>query len=327
MNPVGELKRVSLRLVWRHEEAEFTPWLLENIGLLGRTLGLELDLVEREVSSGDFFADLVAKDLNTNRLVLIENQLEPTDHNHLGEIMTYAANRKAGVIVWISPEFRDEHRQALEWLNDVTDEDVDFFGVQLDLFQIGDSLPAPSFSIVAKPSNWKKERQRRLTQSFSPLREAYHAFFAELLKELKAKSPRSTAAQNVGYNNWLSLSGGRSGFSYSFSFTQDRRFRVELYFDVGEQSANKRAFDLLKQDEASLISAVGEPLAWERLDARRACRIGLYYGKNVQVIDPSDVLLELRKWAVSSFLKLKTAFDSRVRALRFEEPADATPIP
>jgi hypothetical protein len=323
MSPLGELTRVNLRTVWEHEEAEFTPWLLENIGLLGKTLGLELDLVEREVSSGDFFADLVAKDLNSNRLVLIENQLEPTDHHHLGEIMTYAGNRKAGVIVWISPTFRDEHRQALEWLNDVTDEDVDFFGIQLDLYKIGTSLPAPLFSIVAKPSNWKKERQRRLRE-YSPLREAYHVFFGELLKALKAKSPRSTSAQNVGYNNWFSIAGGRFGFSYSFSFTQTRRFRVELYIDVGDQAANKKAFDLLKDDESALTSQLGEPLAWERLDAKRASRVGLYCAKSIQATDSADDLIELRRWAVEAFLKLRSALDSRVRALRLDEDVIAT---
>jgi hypothetical protein len=313
---LGQLKRLSPKEVWKHEAAEFTPWLRENISLLADTLGMEVDLVEREVPVGDFAADLVAKDLNSDRWVVIENQLDPTDHRHLGQVLTYAANRKAGVIVWISPEFRDEHRQALEWLNDVTGEDIDFFGLQLELLQIDDSSAAPNFSVVARPSAWQKESRRR--GQITPRQQAYHEFFSALLKELKARAPGITSAQSVGYDNWFAFSTGRPGFSYSFSFALNKRFRVELYIDQGDQELNKAAFDLLHSQKDTISAEVGLPVEWERLDTKRACRIAVYTRENIRVTDPPDALAELRKWAVDTGVRFRGAMGPRIQGLKLE---------
>jgi hypothetical protein len=315
MKGLGELKRINPRQVWKNETTEFTPWLRENLAQLASTLALELDLVEREAPVGDFAADLVAKDLNSDRFVVIENQLDSTDHKHLGQVLTYAANKKAGVIVWISPQFRDEHRQALEWLNDVTDEDIDFFGLQLELLQIDDSALAPNFSIVAKPSAWQKETRKR--SQVTPRQQAYHEFFSALLKELRARAPHITSAESVGYESWFAFAAGRTGFSYSFSFTQDKRFRVELYLDMGDQELNKKAFDLLKEDQEAIAQEVGQPIEWERLDAKRACRVAIYKGAS-RITDPPEALAELRKWALQTAIQFRKALTPRIQRLKLE---------
>ena len=312
--PLGELKRLNARQAWKNEASEFTPWLRDNIVLLANTLGLELDLVQCEVAMGDFAADLVAKDLNSGRFVVIENQLDPTDHKHLGQILTYAANTKAGVMVWISPKFRDEHRQALEWLNDITDEDIDFFGLQLEVLQIDDSAPAPNFSVAAKPSAWTKATRR--SGQATPRQQAYHEFFAALIGELKSKAPHITSAQNAGYDSWFAFSAGRPGFSYSFAFTQDKRFRVELYIDTGTREANERAFDLLQEDQAAIIQEVGLPIVWERLDTKRACRVAVYHGCSSQITDPPEALQEIRHWAVQTAIQFRTALAPRIQRLK-----------
>lgn len=133
---LAKIERVDLREAWRNEARDFTPWLAENIAELGEALGMELELQETEAAVGDYSLDVLATDLNENRPVIIENQLEATNHTHLGQLLTYAAGHDANVIVWLTKEFRDEHRAALDWLNQRTDDNTQFFGVVVELWRI-----------------------------------------------------------------------------------------------------------------------------------------------------------------------------------------------
>jgi hypothetical protein len=153
---LGRLEKVELRGVWTSEARDFTPWLAqeENLALLGEVLEIELELESQETNVGPFRADILCKDTATGHWVLIENQIERTDHNHLGQLLTYAAGLKAVTIVWISAQFTDEHRAALDWLNEVTNSDVNFFGLEIELWKIGDSAIAPKFNVVSKPNEW-----------------------------------------------------------------------------------------------------------------------------------------------------------------------------
>ena len=157
---LSRLKRVDLRAAWPDEAAHFTPWLAqqENLELLGETLGMPLELEATERSVGPFAADILCKDPVSERWVLIENQLEQTDHTHLGQIITYAAGLNAVTVIWIARKFVEEHRAALDWLNEITAEGTDFFGVEVELWRIGDSPQvAPKFNIVSKPNAWSKQ--------------------------------------------------------------------------------------------------------------------------------------------------------------------------
>lgn len=161
---LGRLEDVVLREVWKDEARDFTPWLArpENLELLENTLGLglEADTVETEKDVGPFRADILCQETGSDRWVLIENQLGGTDHIHLGQLLTYAAGRRAMTVVWIAKSFTDEHRAALDWLNEITDEKLRFFGLEIELWSIGGSLPAPKFNVVSKPNNWSRKIKR-----------------------------------------------------------------------------------------------------------------------------------------------------------------------
>jgi hypothetical protein len=155
---LGRLEKIDVREYWKREDSDFTPWLAEaeNIQLLGETIGLELEVEAQEKQVGPFRADILCKDTASENWVLIENQLERTDHVHLGQLLTYAAGLNAVTIVWIAARFTEEHRAALDWLNEISNESFNFFGLEIELWRIGKSAVAPKFNIISKPNDWSK---------------------------------------------------------------------------------------------------------------------------------------------------------------------------
>jgi hypothetical protein len=253
--------------------------------------------------------DLLARDLGRDRIVIIENQLEPTDHTHLGQIITYAAGLDAGVVVWISREFREEHRQALDWLNRVHEGHAEFFGVLVELIRVDDSKPAVNFRVVAFPNQWSRGA-RTPAGEISPKRAAYQQFFQRLLDDLRDKH-KFTNARAGQPQNWYSFSTGVRGFSWSFSFALGARVRAELYIDIGEADRNEQILEELMKDRPAIERDFGEPLEWERLDERRACRIACYRSGSIE--DPSEKLEEMQSWAVDRLLRFKRVFGPRLR--------------
>jgi len=295
--------------VWEHEAHDFTPWLRENIELLAEAVGLELDLVETESPVGDFAVDLYAKDLNTGRWVIIENQLEQTDHAHLGQLMTYGAGKEAGVVIWISPRFRDEHREALNWLNEITEKSVSFFGIELEVLQIGKSLLAPNLRLVAQPSEWRKIVS---PSALSPHQRAYLAFFTGWRDKVKAEHPHLPSARKSGPSAFR-FPGGRPGFFMGACFAQGGIFRVDLIISTGNKVRNKAAFDALYDDREEIEHDIGQPLVWARLDDIRASRI--HCQRDGRITDDATHLEELRDWAVELVSTFHKVLEPRVRAL------------
>lgn len=167
---LGRLERVELRNIWQSEAWDFTPWLArkENLEILGETLGIDLELEAQERPVAPFRADILCKDIGTNRWVLIENQLERTDHVHLGQLLTYASGLEAVTIVWIAAQFTEEHRSTLDWLNRITDESFRFFGLEVELWKIADSPAAPKLNIVSKPNDWSQSVAQAARVAESP---------------------------------------------------------------------------------------------------------------------------------------------------------------
>lgn len=183
-NPnLGRLERVELRQAWPHEAHDFTPWLSrpDNLKLLSETVGIALEPEAQEKYVGPFRADIFCKDAATDHWVVIENQLERTDHSHLGQALTYAAGLDAVTIIWIAERFTDEHRAAIDWLNEKTQEGISFFALELELWRIGDSPPAPKFNVVCKPNEWSRTVSE--AASNSELTQLRGRYWAEFLKQ------------------------------------------------------------------------------------------------------------------------------------------------
>jgi len=299
------LVKVDPREIWSHEAHDFTPWLADNIERLGDALGLELELIEREASVGSFSLDLLARDLGTNSVVVIENQLGDTDHDHLGKLITYAGGYDAKVVLWVSTAMRDEHRQALDWLNQRTDSQTDFFGVVVEVVRIGASNPALQFRVAVSPNEWQKTTKKQTSTATSEKSEKYRQYFQRLLDDLR-DTHKFTGARAGQPQNWYSFASGSKKFTYGHSFANGGRVRTEIYIDAGDAEENKTFFDGLKQQQEKLESEFGGALEWERLDDKRACRIATYRAGSIE--DSAEELQEIHDWGVSNLLRFKHVF-------------------
>lgn len=310
MSQLGVIHKVDLRQVWPNEATEFTPWLAQQLSELGNTLGMDLELHGQEVPVGEYSTDILARDLGSDRLVVIENQLESTDHDHLGKLLTYAAGHDASAVVWITKEFREPHRQALDWLNQRTDTETEFYGIVVEVFRIDNSRPAVQFRPIAFPNEWGKNIPP--SKETTERAEAYRQFFQTLIDELR-ENHKFTGARKGQPQNWYTFASGFSNIGYSLSFAQGERVRAEVYIDKPEQSVNKKLFDALVEEKETIREEFGEPLEWERLDTGKASRIAVY--REGQIADAPQTLEEIRKWAVDRLLRLKKVFNPRFKKL------------
>jgi hypothetical protein len=321
---LGRLRRVAnARDVWTSEALDFTPWLAENLDVLADELGMTLTLRGTEVPVGDFRLDIEALSAD-GRVVIVENQLERTDHGHLGQILVYASGLEASTVVWIAPRFRDDHRRTLDWLNERTDTGVDFFGVEVSVVQIGEAGPrAPVFDLVVRPNGWQKAVKEMGSAGsgtggqVSPVNAARQDFFLEVLGSVAAGRPAIRLPSRQDTLNWLSFASGPWGY-WALSVAADKRLRIEAYIDSGERDLNKALFDEFRSEAAHWEATVGQSLSWERLDDKRASRIAAYRATR-DLSDPAE-RPELKAWGVSTITSLYDAFNeplrSRARALR-----------
>lgn len=266
---IGKIERLILRKIWKKEASDFTNWLADNLDVLSETIGITLILVETEKSVGSFSVDILAEDEAGNSVV-IENQLEKTDHDHLGKIITYSTNLGAKIGIWISSNPRQEHITAIAWLNESTP--LDFYLIKVEAIKIGNSDPAPLFSIISGPSEETKE----LGTKKKELAARHHKRFAfwEQLLNLSKEKTKLFSNISPGKEAWISTGAGTSGLSLNYVITYNWA-SVELYIDKGKDSEeiNKNRFDYLFGHKDELETALGCVLDWERLDNKRASRI------------------------------------------------------
>jgi hypothetical protein len=263
--PLGRLEKVNLRTYWQREDTDFTPWLgsEENIALLGESIELELEVQEQEASVGPFRADILCRNTADNSFVLIENQLERTDHTHLGQLLTYAAGLDAVTLVWIVERFTEEHRAALDWLNRITDDGFHFFGLEIELWRIGDSVPAPKFNLVAKPNDWSKTVREAATapgalSESGRLQSEYWAALAGYLEGHGAafRSPKARP------RTWQTWGLGRSYIQLvAYVNVRNKNNAVCIYLSGPDAEAH---YQLLYDQREDLEAALGFPLEWEK---------------------------------------------------------------
>ena len=267
---LGKIKRITdIRSVWHHEEKDFSKWLAqdENLKQLSDTIGIDIVLEERESSVGNFSVDLYALEEGTERRIIIENQLEDTNHDHLGKLITYASGKGAEVIIWVVKRARDEHRQAIEWLNQNTGVNIGFFLVEIELWQIDDSAIAPKFNVVERPNDWAK--QMKNVDSLSETKQLQLHFWQQLSEYIKSNdsyakefTPRKAQPQH-----WYDLSVGSSSYHIGLTVnTQKNRLGAEIYIPD-----DKDKFAMFKEHAQEIEKMIGEKVEWR--EATKATRI------------------------------------------------------
>lgn len=327
---LGRLEPVDLREAWEDEARHFTPWLgePENLQLLGDTIGIELQLEAQEKEVGPFRADLLCKDTRNDHWVLIENQLDRTDHTHLGQLLTYAAGLDAVAIVWVARRITDEHRAALDWLNDVTDERANFFGIEVELWRIADSPVAPKFNVVSKPNEWSKAvsgaaaggTPRQLTEYQQLQRDFWSEFREHVLDRDTPLKP--TRPQPQG---WMWLAVGRTGFGLSAVLS--KKDMVEKTFDNGEiraelvvQEEPEDWWERFAQEREALDEVLPDGITWDNHEGKKSFK--LYYRRAVDVED-RGAWGDYHAWLREHLEELYRVFSPIVRAASLD---DDTPL-
>ena len=317
LDVLGRLERVELRDIWTSESSDFTPWLAreENLSVLAESLGLELELEAQEKAVGPFRADILCKDIGSNAWVLVENQLERTDHTHLGQLLTYASGLEAVTIVWIAARFTEEHRATLDWLNKITDDTFRFFGLEVELWRIGGSPAAPKFNIVSKPNDWSRSvatAARAIDESeLSDTRVTQREYWGTFNQELVRQNGPVAGNRKPQPQSWMSYSIGRSGFTVGAVMIRPKQqIRAEVYISSDQAKA---FLGLLKEQQAAIHAELGYPMVWEELPARRDCRISVY----LDGVDPDDSADWPRQhsWLAKHVNDLHRVFSARVKRL------------
>jgi len=267
---LGRIEQVDLREIWKHEATNFTKWLAkpENLDLLSEEIDIELSLIDTEYNVGRFNVDIFAEEPSAERKVIIENQLERTDHDHLGKLITYASGLDAEIIVWIVKDVLEEHQQAIDWLNENTDEKINFFAIKMEVWKIGNSEPAPKFHIISKPNNWTKSVKQSVQTS---------ALTETKLLQLKFWDGFKQYAEDKGFNlrlrktypqHWYDLSFGRTDCHISLTInSQKKELACEIYIPNSKETF-KQFFDKKEQIDNQISG-----LEWMELPTKKASRI------------------------------------------------------
>lgn len=321
--PLGQLQKVDLREEWASESNDFTPWLAreENLALLAEAIGIKLELESQEKEVGPFRADILCKDTDTDNWVLIENQIERTDHTHLGQLLTYAAGLNAVTIVWVARQFTEEHRAALDWLNEHTDEKINLFGLEIELWRIGDSLIAPKFNIISQPNDWSRTvQQAAASGEISKHKQLQFRFWTGFKKYMEDMgSP--IRCQRAMPQHWMNHAIGRSGVNLTSivsswnSVTNAKgpeiRNEVQLY---GPNA--KREFATLEKQKASIEATLGIPLTWHNPEDKASCR--MYVRKDADIFNES-LWSEQFEWLRQHLEKLQLIFAPLIKNMKSEE--------
>lgn len=271
--PLGRLKEVDIRKLWAHEQYNFYNWLAkeDNIDLLNDTVDLTLTDIDKEVYVGSYRCDLVAVDETTGVKIIIENQLDTTDHDHLGKVITYASGLDADVIIWIVKEAREEHKSAIEWLNNNMAKEISFFLLEIKAYKIGDSLPAPMFKVVEKPNDFIKSNKSIKDGDLSKAQAERLNFWMEFNRVI-TESGKPFNVRKATTDHWYDVAIGTSEAHISITLVnKDGSIGVELYV-----RDNKDLFDHLFEHKDEIESKLGFSIHWERLDDKKASRIKSY---------------------------------------------------
>lgn len=265
---LGTIAEVDLREVFSDEARDLTPWLAkeENLIALGEAVGIDLKLIQVEADVGNFSADILAEEDGSGRKVIIENQLEVTNHDHLGKVITYASGHDAGVVIWIFKNIREEHRKAIQWLNEHTDESLDFFAVSIQLWKIDESKPAPRFEVIVRPNEWAKTIKSKSYADVSDTKMKQLTFWTRFKDWVSNEDP-TQKLQSPRPQHWYNMSMGSSEAHISMTInSRENLVGCEIYI-----TENKPLFEYLQSKKNEIEKAIGQSAEW--VEASKACRI------------------------------------------------------
>ena len=311
---LGKLAKVDLRQHWKDEAKEFTPWLAqaENLQLLADTLDIDIELDDTEAKVGGFRADILAQDAH-GRKIIIENQLEKTNHDHLGKVITYAAGTGSSIVIWICRSVAEEHRKAVDWLNDISEDGVDFFALEIELWRVGNSPPAPKFNVVCSPNEWAKSVRDSTKAPHSETQLLRQEFWSGL-RDYMLKNRTSVRPRKPHVEHWYDFAIGRSGFHLALTInTQRNTLACELYIE-GERA--KEAFQLLLQQKEAIEHGIGAELDWRELPDKRDCRVLLITEGDIRLKHNWNSYFE---WFHSQTELFFDAFSGRVKQLQLQK--------
>lgn len=310
MHKLSNLKQVELRDIWKNEAMDFTKWLSreENMDLLGKAIGgIELRCKEIESSVGDFNLDILAEDINTGEKITIENQLERTDHDHLGKLITYTAGHDASISIWIVKESREEHIKAIQWLNEKTSDDVNFFLVEIQVWQIDDSNPAPRFQVIESPNNWYKQlkNSKRADKEVTKT-DLLKLNFWQGLKDYCRDNNLHNLTKTPSTAHWYSIKIGTSKANINLRLnTTAKTISCELIIHE-----DKELFEQLYNNRESIEAQMGKSLIWENKADLKHCKI--YVQENVSIDNKND-WVNTYIWLAHNITLFKKAFISLVK--------------
>jgi hypothetical protein len=308
-NPLGKLKKVELREGWKHEASNFTRWLAEeeNLLLLGDEIGFDIKLVQIEAAVGSFNVDILAEEENSGRKIIIENQLEVTNHDHLGKIITYASGYDAKIIVWVVKDVREEHRQAIDWLNEHTDEDTEFYLVKIELWQIESSPYAPKFEIISKPNDWTKAvRSSADTGELTDTKVKQLDFWTQF-KEYTKKRQTKLHMQKSYPQHWTNISIGSSDAHIALTInSRESSFGVELYIPD-----NKELYQKLFSSKEKIETDLEEKAEWMELPTKKASRVRIL---TTGSFDDASKWEDVFEWLLNEAEKFHKVFPKYIKS-------------
>jgi len=308
---LGKLQKVDLRKAWKHEALDFTNWLAkdENLGLLSDEIGIGLQVIQTEASVGKFNVDILAEEENTGRKVVIENQLETTDHSHLGQVITYASGYDAEIIIWIVKDVRDEHKQAIDWLNEHTDEKINFFAIKMELWQIGNSPFAPKFQIISKPNDWAKAIKKSTGQSALTDTKLLQLDFWNKFKEYAQSNNSKLRLRKAYPQHWYDISFGSSEAHISLTInSQSNQIACEVYIPN-----SKDLFYELEKQKDKIEQELDMKLEWMALEGKKASRIKI---SSEADINDSEKWNEYFEWLENTASKFQKVFLKNVNRVK-----------
>jgi len=307
---ISKLEPVSLEELWKHEAYDFTKWLFANCDVLSEQIGMPINAIEMEKSVGPFSVDILAEGDNGD-VVIIENQLYRTDHDHLGKLLTYLSNLDAKVAIWISPDPRPQHVTAINFLNEVVPADTRFYLLKLQAFRIGESDPAPLFTIEAGPSE-ERTTTGSIKTELAERDKIRYRFFEQLLEQVNKVSNAFSNISPVGYQCWINTSAGKSGLIWAFVITKNGT-RIEFVFSHLDEAVNRTRFEKLFAKKDQIEEVLGSSLEWNFKENRKQHYIRIIF-KNRGLEDEKN-WPKMQVQLVDSFLKMEKAISPYIQNL------------